>query len=300
LAQPFAAVIRRHSKSFALAARLLPAAVRKDALVLYAYCRRADDAVDLAPPDRQPAALAALRTELDAVYAAAAAEEPLTAAFADVARRHAIPRIYPEELITGMEMDVTGTRYQGWLDVERYSYRVAGTVGLMMCHVMGVRDERALQHAADLGIGMQLTNICRDVREDWQRQRLYLPRELLELHGAGAVYTALGGPFPEAAAPALASTIREVLARAERYYASGDAGLAYLSPRCRIAIRSARLIYWSIGDELRTRGCDPRIGRVFVPRWRKLTLVARAVAETLRAQALAGARRKKGWPRAEA
>jgi len=301
----FQQTIAHHSRSFALASKLLPASVRRDALVLYAYCRRADDAVDLAPREAQPAALVALRAELDAVYAesagaplaedtrAAAERDPITRAFAEVVRRHQIPRDYPQALIAGMEMDVAGMRYQRWADVQRYSYCVAGTVGRMMCHVMGVSDERALQHAEDLGIAMQLTNICRDVLEDWQHGRLYLPADVLERYGAGDVAGALGGPLPEHAGLALA--IEHVLDRADEFYRSGDAGLRYLSPRCRLAIRTARLVYSSIGDELRARGCDPRVGRVFVTTPRKLALAARAAWDTLRSQRFADPS-PKPWP----
>jgi phytoene synthase len=291
-AQPsFQQTIARHSKSFALASKLLPASVRRDALVLYAYCRRADDAVDLAPRAQQPAALDALRRELDEVYRQVAIQplaahgDPVTSAFAEVVRRHQIPRSYPEALLAGMEMDVLGTRYPSWAELQRYSYCVAGTVGRMMCLVMGVSDERALQHAEDLGIAMQLTNICRDVLEDWQRDRLYLPADVLEQHGAGALVAALGGPLPEQEALALA--IAHVLDRADDFYRSGDAGLRYLAPRCRLAIRTARLVYSSIGDALRARGCDARLGRVFVSTPRKLALAARAALETLRSQRVA-------------
>ena len=292
---PFQQTIARHSKSFALASKLLAPSVRRDALVLYAYCRRADDAVDLAPRAEQPAALAALRDELCAVYEQTAQQDPVTRAFADVVHRHQIPRRYPEALLAGMAMDVLGMRYQRWADVQRYSYCVAGTVGCMMCHVMGVSDEKALQHAEDLGIAMQLTNICRDVLEDWQRGRLYLPADLLECHGAGELVLALGGPLPDRAAPGLARAIEHLLDRADDFYRSGDAGLRYLSPRCRLAVRTARLVYSRIGDELRARGCDPRMGRVFVTTQRKLALAARAALETLRSQRFASPRAKP-WP----
>ena len=83
-----------------------------------------------------------------------------------------------------MAMDVADTRYRTFDDLFAYCYRVAGVVGLIMCHVMGVRDDRALVPAVHLGIGMQLTNVCRDVAEDWDRGRLYLPEELLARHGS--------------------------------------------------------------------------------------------------------------------
>ena len=176
------ATIAQHSKSFALAAKLLPAAARDDAAVVYAWCRRADDAIDLAPPADQPDALARLYDELAAIDAGAAMPG-VPRAFAAVVGIRQIPLAYPRALLDGMAMDVADTRYRTFDDLFAYCYRVAGVVGLIMCHVMGVRDDRALVPAVHLGIGMQLTNVCRDVAEDWDRGRLYLPDELLARHG---------------------------------------------------------------------------------------------------------------------
>src|SRR5690606_24146896 len=103
--------------------------------------------------------------------------------FAAIMRERGIPRRYPAELLAGLAMDAAGHRYEDAADLRLYCFRVAGVVGLMMSHVMGLADERALADAARLGIAMQLTNICRDVREDWARGRLYLPRALLERAG---------------------------------------------------------------------------------------------------------------------
>lgn len=292
---PFAATIAHHSKSFALASRLLPPGVRQQALVLYAYCRRADDAVDLCSVDEQPAALQRLRDELDAIYRDRPGDDPITQAFARVVHAYGIAREIPQDLLAGMEMDVLGTRYQSWAELERYCHCVAGTVGLMMCQVMGVTDPRAPRHAADLGIAMQLTNICRDVLEDWQRGRLYLPGEALQARGAGSLVQALGGPLPAEHATALRATIGDVLERAAVHYASGDAGLPYLSPRCRLSIRTARLVYAAIGDAVRARGCDPLAGRAVVPHRRKLMLAAHAAIETA-LETLRATPRGRTWP----
>lgn len=280
------ATIEHHSKSFALASRLLPAEARLDAQVLYAYCRHADDAVDEAPVAAQPARLRRLRRDLDAVYAAVesgtvAPREPLLSALTDVVVRRRIPRVYFDELLRGMEMDVRGVDYADQAQLLRYCYRVASTVGLMMCHVMGVRRPEAIVHAAHLGIAMQLTNICRDVHEDWARGRLYLPDDLLAQHGAGDLRAALGGPFPDEAAPAVARTIASLLDRADVYYASGDRGIPMLSVGCALGVRVARLVYSGIGEVLRARGCDPRSGRAFVSRAGKLWRVVRAAVRTL-------------------
>jgi phytoene synthase len=275
-----AATLARHSRSFALAARLLPPAARDDAAVVYTWCRRVDDAVDEAPSQLDAArALARAREELErSVYGGAATRDVALAAFAEVVDRHAIPRRYPEELLAGMEMDVRGVRYESLADLLRYCYRVAGTVGLMMSHVMGVSDRRALRHAAHLGIAMQLTNVCRDVEEDWRRGRLYVPRDLLDAAGAADPPDGPGAPLPRALVPALARGMRALLALADRYYASGDQGLAALDWRCALAVRTARLDYADIGRVISARGHDPLAGREVVRRRRKLALVAQASA----------------------
>jgi phytoene synthase len=272
-------VLRAHSRSFALAARLYPPGVRDEVAAIYAWCRRCDDAIDLAPPAAQPAELERLRAELDAIYAGAPQPDPIGRAFARVVLTRGIPPAYARALLDGMEMDVRGTRYAELADLRLYAHRVAGSVGLLLCHVMGVSDARALPHAAHLGIAMQLTNVARDVEEDLLRGRVYLPDALLG-RAADAVWRARGGPVPAALAPALARAIRALLDEAERHYASADRGLAYLSRRSALAVRTARRVYAAIGDELRRRGCDPRAGRAVVPTARQLALLAGAVAES--------------------
>jgi phytoene synthase len=273
--------IDRHSRSFALASRLLPPQVGQNAAIVYAWCRRADDAIDESSAESPGRALARLRSELDQLYAGGMPSEPLLAAFGRVLHDAHIPRQYPAELLAGMEMDVTGRRYERYADLLVYCYRVASTVGLMMCHLMGVSHVAALRHAAHLGLAMQLTNICRDVREDWQRGRLYLPLELLERHGVHGLAERSGQPFPADAAPGCRGAVAELLGVADRYYASSDAGLDYLSWRCALGVNAARRIYSAIGDELAQQRWDVCSPRAVVSTSRKLWSCAQAVVATL-------------------
>jgi len=275
------AIIAHHSKSFALASKLLPPRVRNDAVVLYAYCRRVDDAVDNAPPAAQREALDALRAELNVLYEGVPQSDPLLAALQTVIPRHCF-----DDLLDGMAMDVTAERYQTQAQLLLYCYRVAGTVGLMMCHVMGAKHPAALARGKDLGIAMQLTNIARDVLEDWSRERLYLPEDLMTESGAAGLQLSLGRSFPRSAAPATARAIGTLLNWADGYYASGDRGLRYLPFRCAAAVYAARLVYSSIGNVLRRRNCDPFSGRAIVPKSRKLVLAVRALIAMAFATAL--------------
>ncbi len=255
-------ILRHHAKSFSWAALLLPRWCRQDAAALYAWCRRCDDAVDLAANDREAtAAVVRLRRELDDVYGPTDLRDPVLAGFQDVVRRHGLPRIPCDELLAGMKMDLGRVRYAKYDDLIIYCYRVAGTVGLMMARIMGVGDAPALRRAVDLGIAMQLTNICRDVAEDEARDRVYLPAELL----------VAGVP----------SAVADLLRRAEVLYRSGDRGLSALPARCAAAIRAARLIYSDIGRVIAARGFDVHAGRAFVPRRRKLRLALQAAFEAL-------------------
>ncbi|MFT3697943.1 MAG: phytoene/squalene synthase family protein [Kofleriaceae bacterium] len=249
VAQPTAAIARatiaHHSKSFALASRLLPPRIGDQTAVIYTWCRRADDAVDLGAATDET--IARLDRELVAAYAGTA-DDPVLSAFGAVARERRIPIEYPRELLAGMAMDVHQAAYADLPELLLYCWRVAGVVGLMMTHVFGIADDRALVNAAHLGIAMQLTNICRDVKEDRERGRVYVPP---------------------------GETTASLLARADEYYRSGDRGIRDLPWRAGLAVRAARNIYSAIG---------PRVSpdhRAVVPTPAKLGLVAKALGRQL-------------------
>jgi phytoene synthase len=275
------ASIAQHSRSFALASRLLPEASRDEAAVVYAWCRRADDAIDLVPEEAQPRALAQLRRELDSIYDGEAQADLVLSAFQAVVARHAVPRDYADELLAGMEMDATGATYPDETALLSYCFRVASTVGLMMSHVFGVREPGALRHAAHLGMAMQLTNVCRDVHEDWQRGRLYLPDSLLGEAGAPHLRSRLGGPLPRDARQPVARVVRELLCHADSLYESGDRGIPMLPWRAAIAVRTARHVYADIGRVVLAQGADPFAPRAVVSTPRKLALAAASALRTL-------------------
>lgn len=266
------AIIRQHSKSFALAARLLSPDVRRRAERLYAWCRYADDAIDYAPtPFAAVVALAELRAELNAIYTGRTPDTAAGQMLKAVVEEIRLPSEYPEELLKGMTMDTLGQRYNSLDELLQYCHRVAGVVGLMMCHAMGVTDDRAAVHAGHLGIAMQLTNIARDVAEDWAKNRLYLPTDWL-----GGTPTAGRQLDDSTVAPA----IRRLLNEADRYYVSGDGGLQYLDRRSRLAVRTARLVYSAIGHQVRQCGCRPSAGRAITSKATKVRAVLMATWKT--------------------
>ena len=267
-----ATLLRSGSLTFFLASRVLPAIVRADATALYAFCRLADDAIDLG--DDYERALRQLRARLDGIYAADPLPLPVDRALADVVRAHAVPRTLLDALLEGFEWDAGGRQYETLEQLTGYAARVAGTVGAMMALLRGVRAPEAVARACDLGVAMQLTNIARDVGEDASRGRLYLPRAWMREEGLDPEGWLNA---PQHNAP-LARVIERVLVAADHLYRQADAGIVTLPRGCRPAIRAARLLYAEIGQEVRRRGHDSISSRAVVPAGRKAVLLSQALS----------------------
>jgi phytoene synthase len=287
-------MIATGSSSFSLATKLFDAETRVAAFFLYGWCRYCDDQVDGGARTMSQSAMAArletLRESTRAAFSDVPQREAVFIALQYLARRYAIPAHYPLELIEGMAMDVRGERYRTFADLLLYCYRVAGTVGLMMAHVMGLRDEHALEHAADLGIAMQLTNIARDIVEDAEMGRIYVP--LAWLREAGLAPQEIGWPHHR---QKLAGVARRLVGAAACYYRAGDAGLWHLPFRSACAVAAARHVYAEIGTLLVQQGPAAWDQRTYVGGFRKLRLVARGMFQLLRT---VPARAVEPWSRA--
>ena len=270
--------ITQGSKSFAAASRLFGPGTRESAVLLYAWCRHCDDVVDgqelghAARADAGEGAaarLAVLEEGTRQALSGAPVSEPAFAALAEVARRHAIPALYPIQHLAGFRMDVEERRFETLPDLLDYAYGVAGVVGVMMSHVMGVRAPAVLDRASDLGIAFQLTNIARDIVDDAKVGRVYLPAAWLREGGV---------PRDRVAAPehraALVPVAARLLDAAEPYYASARLGIPALPPRARWAIATALGIYRQIGLDVRARGAGAWDRRVSTSTASKLRHVA--------------------------
>ena len=269
-------IMTKGSKSFSLAAKLFDPQIRDAAVFLYGWCRYCDDQVDNAGSTGDRAELEsrlkALKEKTASAFSFEPQLEPVFIALQYIVHRYGIPAHYALELIEGMAMDVRGTHYATLRELLLYCYRVAGTVGLMMSHVMGLRDESALRNAADLGIAMQLTNIARDITEDAAMGRIYLP--LAWLAEAKIPHDQISAPEHR---DKLAILTLRLLNEAARYYRSGDAGLWHLSFRSACAVSAARHVYSEIGQLLLKRGARAWDQRTYVTGARKLWVVLRGV-----------------------
>lgn len=281
------ASIKQGSKSFALASRVLPPALRDDAAMLYAWCRYCDDVIDgqimghdqIADyKDGQAQRLARLRADTADALSGKHTDNPVYAGLARVVTTHAIDHKHPFDLLKGFEMDASERIYETTADILDYSYHVAGVVGVMMANIMGVRDAATLDRASDLGLAFQLTNIARDVVEDARADRVFVPRDLLNAAGAPVEAAALAQPenWPTAHAAACAQ-----LDIAEAYYASAKVGIKELPFRCAWAITAALSVYREIGQTLRNAGPQGWDGRVSASKGRKVWLAVGAIGPAI-------------------
>lgn len=265
------AAIKTGSRSFYAASHLLPAHVRDPALALYAFCRLADDAVDLT--SEKASAVLSLRDRLDLVYAGTPRNAPADRAFAAMVQDHDMPRALPDALLEGLAWDAMERRYDSLSDVRAYSARVASAVGAMMTVLMGVRDADALARACDLGVAMQLTNIARDVGEDAAEGRLYLPCDIMTDEGLDPDMFLSAPKY----SPALARVVRRLLSEAQRLYHRSEAGIAVLPLACRPGIFAARHIYDGISTQVRRANFDSISRRAHTSSGQKLGWLALSV-----------------------
>jgi phytoene synthase len=266
------ALLKGGSRTFHAASKVLPRSVADPAIALYAFCRLADDDVDLGH-DRA-AAVARLRDRLDRAYRGQPIDLAADRAFADVVAKFCIPRELPEALLEGLAWDAETRRYETLQELTAYAARVAGAVGAMMTLVMGQRSPDIVARACDLGVAMQLTNIARDVGEDARAGRLYLP--LSWLRDAGI------DPQAWLATPVFTRDIADIVQRlldaADVLYARATLGIANLPAACRPGIYAARALYAEIGRELERSGLDSVSRRAVVSTGRKLAVLARTLA----------------------
>ena len=263
---------QHHAKSFYFASFPLPKYKRLGAFVVYAYCRYIDDVIDDAPSEELAPTEAFLRNELEDILQGGT-RHSFAPALRQAVETFGIPIEFWHDLIHGCCLDRQPQRLQTYGELEMYCYYVASVVGLVMCCVFGVKEKAALPQAIEMGIALQLTNILRDVKEDWDMGRCYLPVEILEQYGLD--YSNLeSAQFTDDWERLMQNEIQ----RAWDFYAKGAAGLQAIpadgSRQC--ATIMAR-VYAGILDESTARKGNFFHGRVFVPFWKKCVLAIQAL-----------------------
>lgn len=299
------AAIARGSKSFAMASQLFDPVTRDRAILLYAWCRRADDVIDgqvlgegrnndMRPPAER---LAEVERLTEMALAGQPTGDEAYDALARVRRETGMPLQYPRHLVDGFRIDMEEQPFRTFDDTLTYCYHVAGCVGVMMAIVMGVSpdDQNTLDRACDLGMAFQLNNIARDVIEDAMNGRRYIPDDWLQSVGL----TPNNFAFP-ANRRQLARLVSRLVFAAEDYEASARHGTPALSWRAAWAVLAAARIYGGIGRKVRDAGVDGLENRMSTSKAEKLQAVSVALTETLgrsRKWPLPGPERNGLWTR---
>jgi phytoene synthase len=278
------AIARKKAKNFYYAFVALPAAKRDAICAVYAFMRQADDLSDdesVTVPDRR----IALNQWLDGWHRALAGEstsDPVFIAMLDAQQRFALPAQLLDQLVQGTATDLEPrfVSFATFADLYRYCYLVASVVGLVCIRIFGYQDPRAEKLAEETGIAFQLTNILRDVQEDAQRGRLYLPLEDLERCGVTA-----GSMTAVSSGWQLTPQQRQVLAiqaeRASEFYKSAEALLPLISPDSRAAMWVLVTIYHRLLRHIEQRNFDVFSERIGVPAYEKLSILGCGLFKTL-------------------
>jgi 15-cis-phytoene synthase len=244
-----ASLTATHSRSFHMASHLLPAEKRRSARALYAFCRVTDDLVDersgVGPEDRALARVALEDWRRLSLSPHSHVKDPVVVAWTDTRARYHIPQTYAEQLIAGVAQDLDYSRYRTFEDLSAYCYSVASTVGLMSMYIIGFEGRPAIPYAVKLGVALQMTNILRDVGEDWRSGRLYLPQEELDAYGLGEDDIAAGRVDERWRA-----FMRFQIERNRQIYAEAWPGIALLDQDGRFSIAAAADLYKGILDDI--------------------------------------------------
>lgn len=282
----------RHGRTYFLATRLLPRERRPAVHALYGFARWADDIVDDPAGDTgtggRARALAELTNELQLGRVSAGAASPVVRALVDTAGRYDIAQCLFADFLTSIQMDLHVTDYPTYRDLRGYMHGSAAVIGLQMLPILGtiVPVEEAAPHAAALGEAFQLTNFLRDVGEDLDRGRIYIPGELLAAHGVDREllrWSRDHGHSPDR----VRAAFRDMEALTRRVYREAVLGFAMLDPLTRPCVHTAYVLYSGILDEIAARGYTVLHGRARVSRRRRALVAARGLGALTRERARA-------------
>ena len=267
-----------YSKSFYAASMLLPSHRRWGTFAVYGLCRFADNIIDN-PRNRTTQEILqeihALETELKIAYRTGESEHPVLSPFITTATFFQIPQEYPLELLKGVCMDLQKKRYKDFDDLYLFCYRVAGVVGLMMTHVLGYRSAGAFAYAEKLGIALQLTNILRDIKEDKNMGRIYIPQNEMKRFKVSQKEL-----LNETMSPRMQELVLFQMKRAHDYYEKAHPGIAMLLPESQFAIYAASEIYRGILYKLEQQGYNPFKSRIYVTQSKKISIILRELIKT--------------------
>ncbi|MEI8350171.1 MAG: phytoene/squalene synthase family protein [Candidatus Omnitrophota bacterium] len=236
------AITKKHAKTFYFASLFLSKKKQSAAYAVYAICRISDESVDNTRQSGQDTALTRIKENIAAAYASNPLQDDLLKAFRKTVKTYRIPKHYFDELIEGMDMDTRVSRYETFQELYRYCYKVAGVVGLIMLKIFGYQNPQAEAYAVDLGVAMQLTNIIRDIAEDFEKGRIYLPAHDLRQFGVSEKMITQGIVDDK-----FIALLKYQIERARHYYKTASKGIPLISDRnCRFVTLAMQELYSGI------------------------------------------------------
>ncbi len=277
------AITRYYAKTFYMATRFLPNEKQRSIFAIYGLCRYLDNLVDetvdlmygkdidISEVDEK---LDQFSASLQGVYNGRESKDPILTAFSDTLKKYHIPIELPFELMEGVRSDLVKNRYQSFKELYDYSYKVASVVGLMTSRVFGYSDETALEYAIDLGIAMQLTNILRDIGEDLDRNRIYIPQDELEMFNITETELFNGYKGEN-----FIELMKFQIKRARNYYLSADIGIKMLDRDSRLPVYLARYNYSRILDKIEANEYNVFNERAYLNKIEKFSILPKIFIE---------------------
>ena len=274
-------ITKKFSKSFYFASKFLPSRRRQAVYALYAFCRYTDSLVDDNPQLCKPKIVArelkAWKNKVKDAFDKNWSDHFILNALLKAKKTYQIEDVYFFELIEGVEMDLYKNRYQDFQELARYCYLVAGVVGVIMAKILGAQSLDAFEKASDLGKAMQLTNILRDIEEDWQqRQRIYLPLQDLQKFGyttADLDQKLVNQPFID--------LVQDYTKKSRSYYQSAKQGVVFLkNKRSRFVVKLSANLYAKILDKIKQQDYNVFEHRASTGYFEKLLILFESMVES--------------------
>jgi len=239
MSDEFKDILKKHAKSFYFAGLLLDRQTLNDAAILYAFCRRLDDVADNLKSNNSKELKYLIND-----YRQPTPTDSVNQAFKEIQKKYALKQKFIDDLIQGVSSDTNFKQPKNVKDLLLYSYQVAGTVGALMAKILGATHPNAEKFAIDLGIGMQLTNISRDITEDSINNRIYIPQDMLPNNFS------LTDILNEKNKKCIFDATDRILLIAEKYYKSGIDGIYFIPNKNKFSILIAAILYNSIGKKI--------------------------------------------------
>lgn len=277
------AITRFHAKTFYLATRFLPNEKQRGIFAIYGMCRYLDNLVDDAEDliTKEQISLSQIddklnefKINLDRVYNGQFVDDPILIAYADTLKKYKVDKELPLQLIDGVRQDLEKTRFLNFEEIYDYSYKVASVVGLMTSEVFGYTSKEALQRATDLGIAMQLTNILRDVGEDLERDRIYIPKDELDMFNISEQEL-----FNKERSEKFIELMKFQIKRAREYYKNAFDGIELLTKDSRLPVYLAHRNYSRILDKIEENDYDVFNKRAFLNQSEKLSMLPKVILD---------------------